>query len=335
MQNQKLFRLIKNKIVIKKNEKFSAIIGANPSSSARSPKLWNTAYYNLKKKTQMYPLDVDFKNLKRLLIALKDNKYFIGGSITTPYKVDSIKYLDGIDEKSKKIGSINTILKNKNKLLGTNTDFDGSLDTLKEFKSKRIKKILIIGCGGAGKATILSAVKQFRSCKFYFFNRDKKKLINFIKKINIKKYQILSDYKKLNEVKRIDLVINTTSIGFNSWLKNRSKYYNLKFFTPMSDLKKINKTISNKGSSFLDKNLVLLGENLLTTIRFFTNNPKAKVFDIIYNPKETPLIRVSKLFNNYAVNGDKMNLLQAVKAFIIVNKINDVNKIRKAMNLNE
>ena len=97
MQNQKLFKLIKNKIPLKKNEKFTVIIGANPSSSARSPKLWNSAYYNLEKKIRMYPLDVELKNLKKLFEVLKNNKLFIGESVTVPYKIESIKYIDKID----------------------------------------------------------------------------------------------------------------------------------------------------------------------------------------------------------------------------------------------
>jgi len=334
MKSQRLSKLIKNKISLKKNEKFAVIIGYNPSSGARSPKLWNRAYHDLGKKIRMYPLDVELRNLKKLFELLKNNQFFIGGSITAPYKIEAIKFIDGIDEKSKKIGSINTIIKKQNKIFGSNTDFDGSLETLKKFKSKKIKNILIIGCGGAGKATTLSAVRLLKNSKFYLFNRDKKKLVNFIKKINIKKYQILNSYKAIERIKKIDLVINTTSVGFNSWLKSGSKYFNLRFFTPMSDLKKIRKIGNKNDSNFLNKNLILFNQNLSSTIRFFKNNPKAKIFDIVYNPNETILIKTCKLFYNYAVNGDIMNLTQAVKAFMIVNKIKNMNRIIKSMKSN-
>ena len=102
-------KIIKNTINIQKRQKFAVIIGYNPSVGARSPKLWNNAYKKLNKKIRMHPLDVDIKNMKKTFDFIKTNSFFIGGSITAPYKIEAIKYLDYIDDKSQKIGSINTI----------------------------------------------------------------------------------------------------------------------------------------------------------------------------------------------------------------------------------
>ena len=48
-----------------------------------------------------------------------------------------IKYLDVIDSISKKIGSINTLVKNNNKLNGFNIDYYGVLNTLKNLKIRK------------------------------------------------------------------------------------------------------------------------------------------------------------------------------------------------------
>ena len=71
--------LILNKVAIKKDEKFAAIIGLNPSKGARSPKLWNKAYRKRKLKIKMYPLDVSKNNFKKLMHFLSKNKILLVG----------------------------------------------------------------------------------------------------------------------------------------------------------------------------------------------------------------------------------------------------------------
>ena len=51
-----------------------------------------------------------------------------------------MKYLDHIDENAKSIGSINTIVNKNGKLFGLNTDYLGSIYTLKKMKIKKSKK---------------------------------------------------------------------------------------------------------------------------------------------------------------------------------------------------
>ena len=103
---------LNNKVKLK-NKKYSLIIGSNPSSGAKSPKLWNKVFMSQNSKIRMFPADVSNKNLKDLINLLKKDKKFIGGSVTVPYKEKVIKYLDYIDEISKKIGAVNTIIKKK------------------------------------------------------------------------------------------------------------------------------------------------------------------------------------------------------------------------------
>ena len=128
---------IKNTVNIKKNLNYVLIIGLTPSKGARSPKLWNKVYKKNKSQIRMYPADVEKKKLKNFVKFLKKEKSFLGGSITAPYKVDMLKYLDIISSDAKKIGSINTIVKRNQKLIGFNTDYFGALSTLKKIKYKK------------------------------------------------------------------------------------------------------------------------------------------------------------------------------------------------------
>ena len=147
LRKNNLNRFISNKI-LKKNEKYSLIIGETPSAGARSPKLWNKVYKKFKKEIKMFPADVQKKNLYSLIRFLKSDNLFLGSAITTPYKEIILKYLNFCSVESRIIGSVNTLKKKGNKLEGYNTDFFFFFNYLKSFKNKKI--IFILCCGGAG-----------------------------------------------------------------------------------------------------------------------------------------------------------------------------------------
>tara|TARA_B100001173_G_scaffold155432_1_gene134724 strand:- start:246 stop:1244 length:999 start_codon:yes stop_codon:yes gene_type:complete len=327
---EKIKRFIENKINIGGLKKFAVIIGETPSQGARSPKLWNNAYRAFNKKCKMYPIDVYEKNLENLIIELKKDKRFIGGSVTAPYKEKIIKYLDGISPESKKIGSINTLIKKNNKIFGENTDYYGALNSLKQFSNK--KNILVFGCGGAGKSVILACMKQFKSCSLKVYNRDKKKILRFTKNLKNKNaIRIISSHNYIKKISRLDLIINTTSVGFDSWVRKQKKYKNLKFFNPISNIKKLVYSKKKNEREFVNKNLRIINKNLIETYKFLSQNSNASVFDIIYNPSLTQLINHAKTYGMRTINGLEMNLYQAIKAFKIVNNIQNENKIRIAM----
>jgi len=327
-----LKNLINNKIIKSDKLSYALIIGLNPSQGAKSPKLWNKFYIKKKIKCKMYPADVSAKNLKNLMNKLRSDKYFIGGSVTTPYKIEIMKYLDTIDDNAKKIGSINTIVKIGKRLKGYNTDYFGASSTLSKINLK--KNILILGSGGASKAVTIATFNKFKKSNFYFFNRTKSKLIFFKKSLTFKKIKILKKITDAFLIKDLDFIINTTSLGFDSWIKKNNKYYNLIFFSPLNKINKIKFTKSKNITEFKNKNLNLITKDNLTLEKFFSSNNKIEVFDIIYKPKETKILKYAKKYGNKIYNGLEMNLMQAVKGFALTNKIKNINNVKKIMKTN-
>ena len=182
---ENLYKLIDNKINLSKNEKFTAIIGKNPSKTARSPVLWNKAFEKFNLDLKMISLDVKKENLKDLFNLLKNNKEFIGGSITIPYKSDLITLLEGnISEEANKIGSINSLFRKDNKLYGTNTDGEAALKSFEnKFGKIKNKKILLLGPGGAGKAVASYFSSCLKNKRDLFIVGRTRKSKNFSKKI--------------------------------------------------------------------------------------------------------------------------------------------------------
>lgn len=322
-----------NKILLKKNEKFSLIIGLNPSTTARSPYLWNKCYGHLKKNIKMYAADVSHNNLKNLMFNLKEEKNFLGCAVTAPYKERIMKYLDHLSAEAKKISSVNIIVNNSKQFIGYNTDYNGSISSIKKIlKKKNNKKILVMGCGGAGKACIFSVIDFFNNSQIYLFNRSHAKF-NFInKKINSNNINVIKNLNKIYSLRKLDLIINTTSVGFDTWkVYNKKEYANLCYFTPFTNLQKL-ETVSKKDSlQFCSSNNKLISVNLTKTINFLISNLKVSVFDIIFYPEETTLIKISKILNIKNLNGLNMNLMQAVKGFSLVNKYNNLKKIKLFM----
>lgn len=329
-------KLIENKVNIKKGSKFAFIVGKNPSSGARSPALWNRAYKFFRNNSKMYPADVNEKELKKFIFSLKKEKNFLGCAVTIPYKEKIIPYLDSIDRHAKKIGSVNTIINNLGKLKGFNTDYYGSIYSIKKINKKKInQRVLILGCGGAGRACIISAINYFKRSTIYLHNRNKKKIKKLLKKNKTSNsIRIINNYKQLSEIKKLNLIINTTSVGFDIWAYKNRNFLNFLFFSPLSQIKKVNGTKKKNYNLFKKLNKTTLMNNTRESFNFLKKNNKVKIFDIIYLPRETVLIKLSKLLKIKTINGSLMNLLQAVEGFNIVNRYDNKNQTIKAMTRN-
>lgn len=211
----KFFDFINNKVEIEKLDRFAVIIGKNPSQNARSPLLWNSAFQANNLNYSMVPVDVDLKNLEIVLNSLQEDEKCIGGAVTIPYKSDVLNWLgENVSDESKNIQAINCIYRSKKGIFrGTNTDGEASLVAFKnKFGEVKDKKVMIMGCGGAGKAVITYFDKEFKIPNLYVTSRNKS---NFTFKNKLNNITWIDWQKKTSILKEIDLLINCTSMGFD------------------------------------------------------------------------------------------------------------------------
>ncbi|MEL7222612.1 MAG: shikimate dehydrogenase [Bacteroidota bacterium] len=125
-----------------------------------------------------------------------------GINVTIPYKEQVIPFLDELSPAAKAIGAVNTILNEKGRLKGFNTDvigFKDSLDTFLQQNGGAAKAALILGTGGAAKA--IAWVLAQSGVQYHYVSR--KKSPNYL------------NYEKLdaNLMAQIDLIVNTTPLG--------------------------------------------------------------------------------------------------------------------------
>ncbi len=124
----------------------------NPVEHSMSPTMWNPALENLGLDYVYVAFNVISDNLEKAIDGMRALG-IEGMNVTIPHKEAVIKYLDEIEELSLKIGAINTIKNEDGYLIGRNTDADGAKKSLIDAGCDISgKKILILGAGGVSRA---------------------------------------------------------------------------------------------------------------------------------------------------------------------------------------
>ena len=255
------------------------VIG-NPIDHSLSPLLHNYWFKKYRFFDSIYEKKkVEKEDLKKIVEQIMREE-IKGVNVTVPFKREIFNYIDAAPHDAQLTKSINTLIKENNKVVGYNTDQQGFEISLEEneWVSKN-KKVLIIGAGGVTPSILSSFIKVNGAEKIYLSNRTREKaeelkkfwdksLGNFQMKQNT--IEII-DWGKKCEL--CDLVINTTSIG-------------------LTKDEKINFDFND-----------------------YNNKKEVLFYDLIYNPRETNFLREAKVRGNKTMNGKMMFLWQAHLAF--------------------
>ncbi len=179
--------------------KLFAIFG-DPVSHSKSPLMHNMVFKELNYDACYTRVHLkDGSKLKETFLNLK----LSGANITVPHKEEAFKACDEVRGFAKNIGVVNTIVYEDKKLIGYNTDADGFLYAIEEFKS--IKNILIIGAGGTSKALASRFLQE--DMEVSVLNRSEGRL-DYFKNLDCETYT-----RDSYTHKKYDLVVNTTSAG--------------------------------------------------------------------------------------------------------------------------
>ena len=152
------------------------VIG-NPIDHSLSPRLHNHWFKENNIDAVYEKKQVKENDIEEIVLEMRNGK-IDGINITVPFKKSAIPFLDELDNLAKKTQSVNTIYKDKNKIIGTNTDIFGFKLSLLQIKYEvKGKKILILGAGGV-TASIIFALEQMEASTIMLSNRTKEKAEN-------------------------------------------------------------------------------------------------------------------------------------------------------------
>ena len=255
------------------------VIG-NPIAHSLSPLLHNYWFKKYRFLDSIYEKKkVEKKDLKKIVEQIKNDEVK-GVNVTVPFKKEIFNFIDTAPHEVQFTKSVNTLVKENDKVVGYNTDQQGFEISLEENDwDCKDKKILIIGAGGVTPSILSTFIKVDGAEKIYLSNRTRSKaeeLKKFWDKAlgiyQMKKDTIeIIDWEKKSEL--CDLIINTTSVG-------------------LTKDEKLNFDFSD-----------------------YNNKKDVLFYDLIYNPKETNFLKDARIRGNRTMNGKMMFLWQAHLAF--------------------
>lgn len=208
---------------------------------------------------------------------LKSNG-FAGFNVTIPLKLPVTLFLDEVDMSADIVGAVNTVVINPDRTMkGYNTDVIGFRNAIPESVTLAGKVAGVLGTGGAARAAITAlAQSQVKQIKIYTRNIPNcADLLAFLRK----KFPYVEfnafQIERIRDLSDINILVNTTPIGMQGRAAD---------LTPVE-------------------------ENELRTLP-----PNAIVYDVIYNPKKTKLLKLAQKWGYRTINGVDMFIHQALVA---------------------
>ena len=201
-----------------------------------------------------------------------------GLNVTIPHKVNIIPLLNSLDPLAEKIGAVNTVVSKDGMLKGYNTDASGFLQALLDKGvTPEGKNAVILGAGGAARA--ISFILAEREANLVILNR-------------------------LEEMDWAEELARKISSVFGKEVR-------------ALELKEANlRTALDKAELLVNATSVGMSPNINSTpVPARLLRPGLVVFDIVYNPIQTRLLREAEAAGAQTINGLEMLAWQGALAF--------------------
>ncbi|KAI0564835.1 Shikimate dehydrogenase [Gracilaria domingensis] len=187
------------------------VIG-NPISQSMSPALHNAAMTasDIKGVFLAFKVEDHYPEFIRNMCNLGVH----GFAVTKPGKEVAMEAMDDVDQVAKKIGAMNTVVRQTNGTLkGYNTDWAAAISAVEDHLDDGMngKCVVCIGAGGAGKALAYGALEKGAS-KVIVVNRTKSKASELVRDLG-ERAEALSLSEFNTGVSHYDVLMNTTSVG--------------------------------------------------------------------------------------------------------------------------
>ena len=179
-----------------------AVLG-DPVSHSLGPLMHNTAFSELGYNGAYLAFQV--KDIGKAIVGIKALG-IKGVSITIPYKVPVMDFLDELDDTAKKIGAVNTIINRAGVLTGYNSDGLGAVKALFERTAIKDKNVVILGAGGAARAIGFAIISE--GGRVTVINRTLAKGEELAKDLG-------ADFQPISKLNKTacHVLINTTPVG--------------------------------------------------------------------------------------------------------------------------
>ncbi|MBO4108452.1 shikimate dehydrogenase [Streptococcus suis] len=256
-----------------------AAVVAKPIKHSISPFIHNLAFQDTGVNGVYVAWEIPEEDLAVTLENVRRYDMF-GINLSMPYKQAVIPYLDDLTPSARLIGAVNTVIHQDGKLIGHNTDgigFFKSLEKLKGFQVKN-KRLTILGGGGASTSIMAQAALD-----------GAKEITIFCRRQSLERTQA-----------SVAPIAQATGVPMRVLANDDSQIIQKEI--TQSDLLVNGTSVGMDGVSLPIPANLQFPEQLL-------------VADVIYQPFETPLLKLAQSQGNPTINGLGMLLFQAAEAF--------------------
>ena len=275
--------------------KIVGVIG-HPIKHSFSPLMHNIAFELAGLNYIYLPFDVPPTNLKDALKGMTALG-IKGFNVTLPLKEKIFPLLKDVSEEASIIGAVNTIVNEDGILRGYNTDFYGIVESLNPFKEElNGATVSIIGSGGASRAVIYSLIRIFKVGQINIINRTEQTAESMKEYFSAKMF--------FNEIKAFPLVPPDLITTF----RDSKLIVNT---TSMGMFPEVDDSATTNKESFMKGQIV---------------------FDVIYNPVKTKLLKLAESEGATIITGLKMFVEQGSKSYELwTGEIMEKEKVHKAL----
>ena len=268
--------------------KIVGVIG-EPVTHSRSPQMHNAAIAKLGLNFAYLPFEVKLPDLATAIQGLKALQV-VGVNVTIPHKQNVMPLLDHISTEAHLIGAVNTLVFDQDQIFGHNTDAEGFIRAMQEEASlcdyllTGDVRAVVLGAGGAARA-VVTALALNNVTEITIANRTVSKAATLVE--NLEPNLLQTD---------LQLSTRLTSVEIQS--------------SQLADLIATCDLLVNTTSVGMDNNTAQVDLFNLDCL-----SAQTIVYDIVYTPPVTPLLRVAEAKGCPIIGGLGMLVHQGAIAF--------------------
>jgi shikimate dehydrogenase len=276
----------------------------DPVAHSLSPQMQNAALRAFDVKTQYARFHIRANELRSALRFIRELD-FVGINLTVPHKTAGLTQIDVADESASRCGAVNTVSLYDKKLIGSNTDAEGfSRAVRSEFSiDLRDLRVMILGAGGGTGHAIAWQCALENSERLVLVNRTPAKTNAILERLR----RFFAEPRVLGPVARLEAV---------PWEETAIR----------AQLTNIDLIVNTTPLGMNPSDPAPIPARLLA--------PHHMVFDCVYRPSKTALLRAAEEAGARGANGLSMLLHQGALSFSIwFNRDAPIEAMRSAMAL--
>ena len=260
----------------------TTIVGVfgSPIKHTASPAMHNAAFGAFEMNWAYLAFRVDPQNLRSALRGANDMGV-VGINLTIPHKIMALDCIDEVDAEARKLGAVNTVSMEKGKLHGFNTDGYGFLKAIKEDFNLSIRGKQVLVLGAGGAGRGIAVKCALDgAARVIVANRTTARIEPIAQEIRGTKTEFLALKLAAEDIRKV--------------------------------IHEVDLVVNATSVGLQEGDSLGLGADLFS--------PRLHVYDTIYRPAETELLRVAESAGAKVANGLSMLLHQGAKAFEIWTK---------------